>query len=134
MQLPSYFHSHAFKVAFTKGHRKLRQARAVVRALASDDPWALLSLAGIQRTTPIPHRRNETRPMPVPLAGSDGEHPVPTFTTAFVTGVLRASPKRKVIEAGDPLGEEDFELGLPVPPSECEPQLQELWARHPTAF
>jgi hypothetical protein len=112
------------KGSYIQVRRKFDKLEKVIRAGVSPDPWALPRLLGMKLTTPILHEEDRSKPVLVPCEWGDDMKPVAIL--AFIIGVVPASPKCKVIE-GEPLGQEDYELGLSVPPGEVDPVLQQAW-------
>lgn len=109
--------THEDKVRFLRMHQRMQKGLVYVRAFFSNDPWALLKLFGQRNFTYIRHQQDLSRPVPhddsVAYVVSGPHRPGP-------------APKRKVIE-GEPLGPEDYELGLKVPPGEPIAELEALW-------
>ncbi len=134
---------HQCRVAFIKAQRRAMKVYGIVKVLFSEDPWSALSQLGIRAIVPIPHERNISRPIEVPLSGEieetvmpDGtttSEPIAVMTTAYIVGDKSPTMKRKPLSDGEPLGPEDYELGVRVPPaplgSEEVVALEPLWRR-----
>lgn len=142
MPLPSYsslINSYKFKLSFIRAHRKLVRVRRLLHAAFDTDPWAMLTLLGAKHITPIKHEPNRSTPITVNLAADfvqDGENTwksVVQPTTAYVVwGNPRPTINRPREDyVGEPLGPEDYELGLKVPPAESNPSMEEFWPTSP---
>lgn len=84
----------------------------VVKAFFSNDPWAFLTLLNISNGTPIPHEPNTKRPVTMNTPWG----PQPAYIVSG-PGVI-TKPQQRKDRSGEPLGPEDYELGLKVPPAE----------------
>lgn len=131
-----------FKRRFILAHRKLGKVRSLLRAAANHDPWATLALLGVKNFTFIPHEPDRSKPVRVPLAadsvqdGPHSGHTVVAMTDAFVVGPQLKKYKRPQPDPNvEPLGPEDWELGLRVDPaSPTDPEvvaLRERWMSAP---
>lgn len=140
MQLPkfvsNYLNSQSFRVTFRKAHNKLFGVRRLVQAFLLDpDPWTGLGVLGLARSSPIPHDRDTRQPTMANLAAEvDAEgHVTARPTEVFVVGrMLSPLTARKPRMMSEPLGPEDYELGVYVPPYDGPvDDMKGLWKTSP---
>jgi hypothetical protein len=97
--------------------------RAATKAFFSDDPWALLRLFRIYNFTPIRHEPNTRHPVRFAYMfdgtfrqiGAEADLPEGASETVdafIVDGRAGKTLRRKKVEYSEPLGAEDYELGV----------------------
>lgn len=114
---------HELKVMWARLHKSkhLLTLRHLVKGLLSEDPWAFFDLLHISKTTKIYHERVPSRTVVVRFEGLEMEAEL----LMPQAGAVRKTSKliRKKMITGEPLGPEDYELGLQVPPGEPDEEL-----------
>ena len=120
-----------------------RKAHAIGSALSHPDPWAVLSLVGFSNFERIPHDPVNLGTTTVPA--EEGGRVEATIVRVITDekGLIVVPPhllkqltyrvdRRSLDMNAEPLGPEDFELGLRVPPvSEVAEDLQGIWQSAP---
>ena len=103
------------KLRYLRAYNRMQRGLRYVQAFFSGDPWALLTLLRVRNWSPIHHEPDTKHPVQRP----DGDQAYSVGGYVVPTGVQR----RKVIPDGEPLGPEDYELGLKVAEAEADMRL-----------
>jgi hypothetical protein len=106
--------SHQTKLRYLRAYNRMQRGLKYVRAFFSGDPWALLTLLRVRNWSPVHHEPDLRHPVTLFY----GDEPYPAYIVGGYEGA--PTPKRKVIPDHEPLGPEDYELGLKVEPAEAD--------------